>query len=266
MRPVLLLLLLSACARGPAPPPADPGPSAPLARAALAEWEAWGRLTVEGWEPGRPADTAATPARFDRLLAYWEAVPGARGVALRLERLRAAIAAERLPPEPAPEGEAPIVALPEDIATYARPAWSAAFVTAVARAAGIPESDLPPATAHARYVDAVLARALAAPEDAAFLPFAPGERAPRPGDLLCSDRAPVPLAHWSLRLAARGRFRPMHCDIVVGAAAGRVDLVGGNVRDLVLLRRLPADAGGHLLPPPPGEPVPVLLLAARGAG
>lgn len=298
MRRALLLLplLAGACVSQPeAPPPPEP-PLPPLAAAAMAEWEAWGRIVIEGWPDRRPADTAATPTRFARLVGYWEAVPGAAGVARRLRSLRAAIAATQAggpvagEPPPAPDaaedqpsspgaaGDAPAAPdapptpvlaaatpapAPEDISLYARPAWSAAFIAALARGAGLSFADLPPATTHARYIDALLARAAADPDGAAFLPYAPQERAPLPGDLICADRSPYPLAHWSQRLADRGRFRPMHCDVVVRSRPGTVEAVGGNVEDLVVLRRLPADAEGRLLPAPPDRPTLLLVLAAR---
>lgn len=247
------LALLAACAAPPPPAPLPPLP--PLAEAALAEWRVWGGVVVEGWPDIRPMETAATTARFERLLAYWEAIPGGAPVARRHAALRATLAGRR-----AAEGQAG--GFVEDIYVYARPAWSAAFVGAVARQAGLPRADLPGAPTHARYVDALLARALAEPETAPFRPFAPEERAPRPGDLLCADRAARPLAHWRGRLAERGRPRPMHCDVVTGAAPGFVEAVGGNVEDMVVLRRLPADVEGRVLPAPPGRPPIVLILAA----
>src|SRR4051794_17046838 len=154
----------------------------------------------------------------------------------------------------------------EDMSLYAYPAWSAAFISAMARRAGIPESDLPSAARHARYIDAVLARAIADPEGARFRPYAPEEWAPRPGDLLCADRSVVPLAHWSMRLMEVGRPRPMHCDIVVRNGPGMVETVGGNVQDLVVLRRLPANGDGRVLPAPPGQPPFVLILACQERG
>jgi hypothetical protein len=154
----------------------------------------------------------------------------------------------------------------EDIGLYAYPAWSAAFISAVVRRAGIPESDLPSSARHAHYTDAVLARAIADPQGARFHPYAPEDRAPRSGDLLCADRSPVPLTHWSMRLAEAGRPRPMHCDVVVRNGPGVVEVVGGNVQEMVVLRRLPGDAVGRVLPAPPGQPPFVLVLVAREQG
>ncbi|TDH58277.1 DUF2272 domain-containing protein [Dankookia rubra] len=146
---------------------------------------------------------------------------------------------------------------------YAFPAWSAAFVSAIARRAGLPEGALPAADRHARYIDALLARASAVPDGAPFLPYAPEDRAPKPGDLLCADRSAAPLSHWSMRLAEVGQPRPMHCDIVVRTSPGVIEVVGGNVQDLVVLRRFPVDAAGRVLPAPPGQPPFVLVLATQ---
>jgi len=85
---------------------------------------------------------------------------------------------------------------------------------------------------------------------------------PRPGDLLCADRSAVPLTHWSDRTVEMGRPRPMHCDVGTGSRRGFVEAVGGNVSDLVVLRRLPADETGHVLPAPFDKPVLLMILAA----
>lgn len=262
---LLLPLLLSIACTRVAPPPEPVEHPPPLARAALHEWEAWGRVVVDGWPDTRPGDTAATPERFQRLLEYWYAMPGAYGVAQRLELRRARLQtlpdlqaeAEKVPPPPP--------ALAEDIGFYAAPAWSAAFIGFVARRAGLRQDQLPSAPTHARYIDYLLRFAIADPAHAPFLPYAPEERAPRPGDLLCVDRSLRPLTTWAERLADRGRFRPMHCDVVVRRRPGVVEVVGGNVDDLVVLRRLPADAAGHVLPAPPDRPPFVLLLVPNEA-
>src|SRR4051794_26888342 len=270
----LVLLSAGACVAPQKPTPTDAAPPSPLARAAQAEWEAWGSIVVVGWPEMRPAETAATPERFARLVEYWTAVPSATGVARQLLSERSAITAalaEQSSTE-APNGDVPVSAVPgttpalEDISLYAYPAWSAAFISAIARRAGIPESDLPSAARHASYIDAVLARAIANPEGARFRPYAPEEWAPRPGDVLCADRSVVPLAHWSMRLMEVGRPRPMHFDIVVRNGPGMVETVGGNVQDLVVLRRLPVDGDGRVLPAPPGQPLFVLILACQERG
>jgi hypothetical protein len=273
---ILLLPLGAAACAAPRKPPQETGTVSPLARAALVEWEAWGGIVVVGWPEARPSDTAATPERFARLMEYWTAVPDRAGVARRLCGLRSALAAASVGhagPETQDgggEGVATraVVAAPgpEDMSIYAVPAWSAAFVSAIARRAGVPEGDLPAADRHVRYIDALLARATAVPDGASFVPYAPEDRAPRPGDLLCADRSAAPLSHWSMRLAEVGRPRPMHCDIVVGTSPGAIEAVGGNVQDLVVLRRLPADAAGRVLPAPPGKPPFVLVLAAQDSG
>ena len=273
---ILLLPLGAAACTAPREPPRETGTASPLARAALAEWEAWGSIVVVGWPDARSSDTAATPERLTRLMEYWTAVPGGSGVARRLSALHSAIAAAAVgqvgaeAQDVADDGlvTRAVVAAPgpEDMSIYAFPAWSAAFVSAMARRAGIPATDLPPADRHARYIDALLARATAAPDGATFLPYAPEDRAPRPGDLLCADRSAAPLSHWSMRLTEAGRPRPMHCDIVVHTSPGAIEAVGGNVQDLVVLRRLPADVSGRVLPAPAGQPPFIVVLAAQDSG
>jgi Uncharacterized protein conserved in bacteria (DUF2272) len=273
-RPVLLVLGVAACAAPQAPELAVAEPVPPLARVALAEWDAWGRIVVDGWPEVRPAETATTPERFARLVGYWTTVPGGSGVARRLSGRRSvmavALARHGSAAAPGDDGAGATATAaapwPEDIGLYAHPAWSAAFISALVRRAGVPESDLPSSARHAGYIDAVLARAITDPHGARFRPHAPDERAPRPGDLLCADRSAVPLPHWSARLAEIGRPRPMHCDVVVRNGPGAVEVVGGNVQDLVVLRRLPSDLAGRVLPAPSGQPPFVLVLAARDQG
>ena len=269
---VAMLLCLGACAgrRTTAP---EALPASPLARAAIAEWEAWGRIVIIGFPDAPPADSAATPERFARLLDYWGTVPGGGRIATRLLGLRSGVTAmsERITADAAgddgsdrPPSNVP--PRPEDISLYDYPAWSAAFISTVARRAGVPESDLPSSSRHARYIDAMLRRAITDPQYAAFTPHAPEEQAPVPGDLLCADRAYAPLSHWTQRLAETGRPRPMHCDVVVRTRPGVIEMIGGNVQGMVALRRLPSDVAGRVLPAPPGRATFVLVLAARGDG
>ncbi|GGJ45216.1 hypothetical protein GCM10011320_60810 [Neoroseomonas lacus] len=267
MLPFLVILALAACAPRRVAPLPDPNPTNPLARAAVEEWRIWGRIVIEGWPEQRPPDTAATPGRFARLTGYWSSVPGGWRIAQQHEDLRSGIAAleARLAAEAGEENEArpmPQASI-DDLAFYADPAWSAAFISAVARLANMPESDLPSTSRHARYIDAILDRAMNDPEDAPFTPHAPEDQAPVPGDLLCADRAWVRLSHWVERLAERGRPRPMHCDVVVRTMPGMIEAIGGNVQGTVALRRFPADRTGRVLPAPYDRPGFILLLAAR---
>lgn len=266
---LLLILALAACAGSRRAPP-EPLPASALARAALTEWQAWGGIVIVGWPDQPPADTAATDERFNRLYGYWNALPGGYRIAQRHLAVRTGIAAleQRISADmPTEEGVADAgpratVGL-DDISFYANPAWSAAFISFVARAAGVPTYDLPSSSRHARYIDAVIARSFEDPEHAAFLPRAPEEYVPRPGDLLCADRSYYPLSHWTGRLAETGRPRPMHCDVVVRTAPGLVEAIGGNVQGMVVRRQFPSDQTGHVLPAPYGRPPFVVILADR---
>ncbi|HWL80954.1 MAG TPA: DUF2272 domain-containing protein [Roseomonas sp.] len=249
-----ILLVVLSCAAPPAPDPTALAQEntwrGRLVGQALAEWQAWGRLTVDGWPEAlaEPAD----PSLFERVLTYWDSEPGEGPRVIRNHRETHEALVTGLAESGTP------AALPA-ISLWAYPAWSAAFISHVMAGAGIPSFVFPPAAAHATYIDVLLSQATWHPDTAAFLPHDPADYAPRPGDLLCADRSRVPLLHWQERLAESGQFRAMHCDVVVAGAAGRVQAVGGNVLDAVVLRRFPADAQGRVLPAPPDKP-PFLLV------
>ena len=211
-----------------------------MLRLAIGEWREWG-CAVSG-EMGAPlaasCEGGSTPQRegdpsgFPRILAYWRAVPDAGG----------AIPSNRTRYLAALRGEA------SDL--WAEPFWSAAFVSWVMAGAGVDAVEFAPSASHARYLDHLDRLAEAFPAGAPFLPHDPIAYAPRPGDLACRDRSPRgALQRWSDRAAERDRFRPMHCDIVVGTGPGIVEAIGGNVADAVTLVRWPADAEGRVLAP-----------------
>jgi hypothetical protein len=247
-----LPLVVAACALAPAPPepplPYPPAARQRMLRVALAEWEEWGRrerpapgaaAPIGAAESVRPAET--DPANFPRVLAYWRALDDDKGAVARNRSLYAAALSGRT------EGG-------DSAALWREPAWSAAFIAFVLRAAGVDRREFPSDAAHSAYVDALIRDAERFPALAPFVPREPGGYAPAPGDLICADRGPDPIAHWRQRAGDNGRFRPMHCDIVVETGEGFVLSVGGNVGDAVSRTRFPTDARGYLLPQPPGGP------------
>lgn len=247
-----VLLLLAGCAApvaAPVPPLSYPPAAAQrVVRLALAEWRDWGEVARDAWGEGADAASReADPANFPRIMAYWQAVPEDYG-AIPLNRRRYAAALARQA---------------EGAALWSTPYWSAAFISWVFRAAGVDAAEFPPNATHAFYLDALIDTARRFPAEAPFIPHAPADRAPAPGDLLCFDRGPAPLRHWTERLAEAGRARAMHCDIVVETVEGRVGAVGGNVLDAVTMTRYPVGADGRLLPPPPGRRPLLLLMESR---
>lgn len=238
---LLLCLLLPAACAAPAPPEPPlsypPAARARMLRIAEAEWIDWGRQDAATMPPA----LESAPSNFPRVLAYWRAVPeGADPVARNRALYR--------------QGSPSL---------WSEPAWSAAFISFVMRSAGVDGREFPPSAAHAFYLDALIADAQRFPATAPFIPHEVSARAPRVGDLICADRSPRPIASWRDRLAETGRFRPMHCDIVLRVAPGAVEAVGGNVRDAVTLSRFATDAAGRLLPRPPGEPTWFAVLENR---
>ena len=231
---LLLTVLLSACAVAPPAPKEPPLSYPPLARErmlriAIAEWEEWGRQVSD--RPPGPAQES-DPAGFPRLQAYWQAVPEGRGI---ITRNRALFRAGY-------EGQ------------WQQDAWSAAFISFVMQKAGIDAREFTPSAAHGTSIDGMIADAREFPHQAPFIPHRWQDRVAAPGDLLCADRSRRPLTHWRERAADQGRFRPMHCDIVIRNHHGRVEAIGGNIQDAVTMARFPTDRRGILLPAPPGAP------------
>ncbi|MBE9604928.1 DUF2272 domain-containing protein [Acetobacteraceae bacterium H6797] len=257
----LALTVLSACA-GPPKPPAITAASdtrGRIVQVALTEWERWGRLTVDGWPEALPHEAA--PENYENILTYWESVPEGGAIAARHRQAHdALIASLAYQSEDGSDGQAygtqpaAPIALPS-ISLWAYPAWSAAFVSYVMGRAGVPDTAFPPSAAHAFYIDSLLYAASYDHATAPFLPHDPQDYAPRPGDLICANRANTTrLAGWRDRMAETGQFRPLHCDVVVANGGGVVQAIGGNVLDAVVLRRFPADRSGRVLPAPLDKP------------
>ncbi|WP_081974601.1 DUF2272 domain-containing protein [Novilysobacter arseniciresistens] len=188
-------------------------------------------------EAGELAD-GTTPA-WKRVAEYWRgsglmwqmsAFPGA-GTCARAAGLA----------YPAPDCRAFIIDRP----------WSAAFTSFVLVRAGVP--GFRPSPRHVDYVrDAYLAGA-----GSPYQLVDPDASRPAIGDMLCYVRGSTPMGPAGLRawLAtnADGSL-PMHCEIVVGAGGGRLQLVGGNVLQSVTQRLLPLNRDGRLWGLPRGAP------------
>jgi Uncharacterized protein conserved in bacteria (DUF2272) len=114
--------------------------------------------------------------------------------------------------------------------------WSAAFISWLAKSAGLPPEDFPPTVRHWDYIE----RALEARDGARFAAHDPRAYAPKAGDLVCTSRSNAVAGFAALR---RG---PYHCDLVVGVEAGEIHLIGGNVSDAVSLARYEVDERGVL--------------------
>ncbi len=250
-RALLAALLLAGCAIVP-PPTTPPLPYPPSAaervlRLARAEWQEWGSPVRDAWAPAPPEMPESAPANFPRVLAYWRAVPEDYGAIPDNRARYATVLAGGLPTVP----------------VWGTPAWSAAFISWVFGAAGVDRREFRPSATHAFYLDALMADAAAFPAQAPFIPEDPAEAVPGLGDLVCIDRSPSPLPHWTARLAEAGIARPMHCDIVVGVAPGVVEAIGGNVMDAVALTRFATDPRGVLLPASPGRAPLLVVMRSR---
>ncbi|MGH6894608.1 MAG: DUF2272 domain-containing protein [Dongiaceae bacterium] len=105
--------------------------------------------------------------------------------------------------------------------------WSAAFISWLMLEAGVPPEVFAPSGLHADYLRVIAGRqhdptARFALRDANLF-------SPRPGDLICATRAGAGLPGFD-RIPDG---TPMHCDLVVFNQGGRLESIGGNVRNSV---------------------------------
>ncbi|MDP9902333.1 DUF2272 domain-containing protein [Variovorax ginsengisoli] len=128
--------------------------------------------------------------------------------------------------------------------------WSAAFISWVARQAGLEAGEFAFSPAHADYAAAAWQTTLAESTDAPPTAYAMRacdlpQTTPRVGDLACQARASDAgldsfdkLGEALMRRRSDGGALRMHCDVVVAVDATGFDTIGGNVLQSVTRRRL----------------------------
>jgi hypothetical protein len=122
--------------------------------------------------------------------------------------------------------------------------WSAAFISWVMIRSGVDPQQFTRSSAHRDYLKTIIAHADDA--DFKFRPRAATGYAPRPGDIICRGRGPNRDITDYRSLPADAA---LHCDIVVANADGKLESIGGNVRQSVSLSEREVDAAGRLDPP-----------------
>jgi hypothetical protein len=123
-------------------------------------------------------------------------------------------------------------------------AWSAAFIDYVMRMAGAGHR-FPYSATHADYINAAKEHAMGQRPDLAITAERAEAYPPQRGDLICMWRGGRPIRFDDLPTR---RF-PGHCDIVVQAHPGSLDVVGGNVDNSVSLKHIPVTPDGRLAGP-----------------
>lgn len=259
-----------------------------LAAAALREQQAFGgqamdaegRLVQAGnYEAEDVRESPLGKAPWQRVLAYWRAVegPGAgrlpdavafgalrparRGLLEQALNQASSDYLQGLGTGPgqgldSSERRAMQVAL-RRVAVIDTP-WSAAFISWLARQAGLEEGEFVFSDAHADYAGAAFRagadEAAGRPDGFAFRACDPMQTPPRIGDLLCQTRESAaditgfgPLGRALAARPTGGRAFPMHCDAVVAVDAAGFDAVGGNLLQSVTARRFDFAAGTALL-------------------
>ncbi|MDM0070042.1 DUF2272 domain-containing protein [Variovorax sp. J31P207] len=277
-------LCLDTATRSPPPPRA-------LAMAAAAEREhrafggqamdAEGRLTESGLSEAEDVRAGVwARAPWERVLGYWGAVDPQQGRLPYLVRFGALRPADRQlllqalnqataahlqglgvgPDQGLESHELRAAQAAIDRVAVIDTPWSAAFVSWLARQAGLGADEFQFSEAHADYAGAAWQAGSA---EAAGRPTAYAMRAcditrtpPRVGDLVCQARGTGAgfdsFEKIGEALAARrtgGGALPMHCDVVVAVDALGFDAIGGNVLQSVTLRRLAFAPGTRRLDP-----------------
>jgi hypothetical protein len=251
--PLVLLLLLAACAGGPrplspvaqslavVPHPGIPVPDEPnvptyatrlpeaFSRAnAVAivqrEWRAFGQGVDDDPPDTRPELGDARPDRqpgmWERVGDYWFT---GQDVGTRTQDWTSKYGGQGREFPPGDDAHA----------------WSAAFISYVMRVAGAGPR-FPYAPVHSAYINASVQGGYALEGHRL------SEYAPVPGDLICMGRGRAAALTFD-RLPA-GTF-PAHCDMVVATSPGQDTVIGGNVDGSVTMKHVPVTNDGHLARP-----------------
>ncbi|MDQ8016743.1 MAG: DUF2272 domain-containing protein [Bordetella sp.] len=138
--------------------------------------------------------------------------------------------------------------------------WSAAFISWLAREAGLQAAEFAFSEAHADYAGAAWAATrreqAGQPTPYALRACDLTRTAPRVGDLVCQARGSeaeldtfAKLGEALAQRDAGGGALPMHCDVVTQVDPQGLDAIGGNVLQSVTLRRLDFAPGTRRLDP-----------------
>ena len=240
-----------------------------------------GRLISSGNSEGEDVHSrGGSPAPWQRVLGYWQAVDPQDGRLPSLVRFGALRPADRQllrqalnqataahlqglgvgPDQGLESSELRAVETALDRVAVIDTPWSAAFISWLARQAGLGAGEFVFSEAHVDYAGAAWQ---AGADEAAGRPTRYAMRAcditrtpPRVGDLVCQTRgAEAGLDSFEKIgevLATRptgGGALPMHCDAVVSVDATGFEAIGGNVLQSVTRRRFDFAPGTTLLDP-----------------
>ena len=125
-------------------------------------------------------------------------------------------------------------------------AWSAAFISYV-----MTQADVPDFTPSARHFDYIYK---AWQGQGAYTFTDPSHTPVALGDMLCYLRGQKHMVGYQNLTKYLGEHRqwlPAHCDIVVKVTASETWLIGGNIANMVMLRKLPIDHAGVVITPKP---------------
>ncbi|HEU4688367.1 MAG TPA: DUF2272 domain-containing protein [Vicinamibacterales bacterium] len=214
-----------------------------LVEVAVQEWAFFGFATMEQ----TPRDPSREPPRRPRTFRWLDVEESARVAATIAGYWTATPEGAWILADQNEEWNGP-----DGVGSRWRYPWSAAFLSWVMCEGGLGDTArFKRAVAHHAYIDQAIAARAASEPSAAFAAYDIGEAAIEPGDLLCSGRRPGYQTIADRRRQTANGART-HCDLVVKLddRGSRILAIGGNVRGVVSLKRMPAvrDANGRLRP------------------
>jgi hypothetical protein len=122
--------------------------------------------------------------------------------------------------------------------------WSAAFISWIMQAAGVPNDMFPSSSAHRFYLNHFIANA--DNPYAAWIPHTIYQYKPKPGDFICATRGKIRPPEVTEEIEDSLYSWRMHCDIVVETNGQTVHAIGGNVRNSVSKTILTLSPDGYV--------------------
>ena len=122
--------------------------------------------------------------------------------------------------------------------------WSAAFISWIMQAVGVPKDLFPSSSAHRFYLNRFIANT--DNPYAALIPRTIHQYKPKPGDLICATRGKIRPPEVTEEVQDLLYSWRMHCDIVVETNGQTVHTIGGNVRNSVSKTILTLSPDGYV--------------------
>jgi len=196
-----------------------------IVRAAVIEWEYWGKSTNNAIARTEESDGYAEYV-YDK---YYLSVAGKKKNVQEEDQRRTRM-----------------IARIEERPGVKKYPWSAIAISYIMRNAGFTKQQFKFAEGHHSYIRAAVEAKAKDDTTAFYWGYRIHEIAPQPGDIVGCARGGVPYAAAQNYYDKTAGYES-HADIVVATRPGEVDVIGGNVSDSVTMTTMKTDANGILI-------------------